>query len=381
MATDPASYRTPGQFLSALLKERGWTTQALAVVLGVSEPLVTRLRTDQRRITADLALSLEEVFGVPADDFLNLQNSYDLATARITVQPDPDRRLRAQLYGEFPISEMIKRRWIKAEDARDFAEVERGLVAFFGVRTPSEIGVLPHAAKKTDVDSDVTHVQLAWLRRVRSIAEEMYVKPSTPKFVKAAITKLAALRRYPEELRKVPRILMECGIRFAIVETLTAAKIDGVCFWLNERSPVVGMSLRYDRIDNFWFVLRHELEHVLQRHGFERPVIDIELEGEKAGIGASVTEEERLANEAAANFCVPMTQLSLFIDRKAPFFAQRDLLGFAKTLGVHPGLVAGQLQHKTGRYDLFRKHLVEVRKFIAPSAIVDGWGDVVPVGE
>lgn len=381
MAADPASYRTPGQFLNALLKERGWTTQALAVVLGVSEPLVTRMRTGQRRITADLALSLEEVFGVPADEFLNLQNSYDLATARITAQPDPDRKLRAQIYGKLPINEMIKRRWIKAEDTREFAEVERSLAAFFGVSTPDEIEILPHAAKKTMVDSDVTPVQLAWLQRVRGIAEEMLVKPSTTKLVKAAIAKLAALRRHPEELRKVPRILMECGIRFAIVETLTAAKIDGVCFWLNEQSPVVGMSLRFDRIDNFWFVLRHELEHVIQRHGFDRPIIDTELEGEKAGTGTSVVEEERIANEAAANFCVPAPQLSAFIDRKSPFFAQRDLLGFAKTLGVHPGLAAGQLQHKTGRYDLFRKHLVGVRKFIAPSAIVDGWGDVVPVGE
>ena len=148
MAADPASYRTPGQFLNALLKERGWTTQALAVVLGVSEPLVTRMRTGQRRITADLALSLEEVFGVPADEFLNLQNSYDLATARITAQPDPDRKLRAQIYGKLPINEMIKRRWIKAEDTREFAEVERSLAAFFGVSTPDEIEILPPRGKK-----------------------------------------------------------------------------------------------------------------------------------------------------------------------------------------------------------------------------------------
>ncbi len=381
MVADPKSYRTPGQFLNALLKERGWPTQALAVVLGVSENFVTRLRTDRRRITADVALSLEEVFGVSADSFLKLQISYDLATAKITAQPDPDRKVRAQLYGELPIGEMIKRRWIKAENARDFTEVERGLADFFGVRALDEIEYLPHAAKKTSVDSDVTPVQRTWLHRVRRIAEEMYVKPSTKKLVKTAITKLTALRRSPEELRKVPRLLMEGGIRFAIVETLKDAKIDGVCFWLNGQSPVVGMSLRYDRIDNFWFVIRHELEHVLQRHGSDAPIIDAQLEGEKAGTGASVTEEECIANEAAADFCVPSAQMSAFIDRKAPFFAQRDLLGFAKTLCVHPGLVAGQLQHKTGRYDLFRKHLVEIRKFIAPSAIVDGWGDVVPVGE
>ena len=378
MPTDPASYRTPGQFLNALLKERGWTTQALAIVLGVSEPLVTRMRTDQRRITAEMALSLEDVFGVPADDFLAIQTSFDLAKAQITSQPDPDRRLRARLYGDLPISEMVKRRWIRAEDIRDFAEVERGLTAFFGISALDEIENLPHAAKKTAVGSDTTPVQLAWLYRVRSIAAEMMVKPFTPKQLKAGISKLAALRRYPEELRKVPRILMECGVRFVLVEALPSSKIDGICCWLNERSPVVALSLRFDRIDNFWFVLRHELEHVLRRHGFDNPVIDAELD---MGLDASVNEEERVANEAAADFCVPASQMSAFVERKAPFFAERDLFGFAKTLGVHPGLVAGQLRYKTGRYDLFSKHLVAVRKHISPSAMVDGWGDVFPVGD
>jgi HTH-type transcriptional regulator/antitoxin HigA len=47
---------------------------------------------------------------------------------------------------------------------------------------------------------------------------------------------------------------------------------------------------------------------------------------------------------------------------------------------VHPALVAGQIQFKTGRYDLFRPHLVKIRDRVLPSAVVDGWGDVAPVG-
>jgi HTH-type transcriptional regulator/antitoxin HigA len=108
-------------------------------------------------------------------------------------------------------------------------------------------------------------------------------------------------------------------------------------------------------------------------------MMDTELEGERAGTGASVPEEERIANEAASNFCVPRAALRRFIERKAPFFAERDILGFSQTLKVHPGLVAGQLQHHLSRYDKFRNHLVKIRSFVAPSAIVDGWGDVAPV--
>ena len=89
----------------------------------------------------------------------------------------------------------------------------------------------------------------------------------------------------PEAAGKVPRILTESGIRFVIVEALSSSKIDGVCFWLDDFSPVIGLTLRFDRIDNFWFVLRHELEHVIQRHGRSAAMFDAELEGDRAGTG------------------------------------------------------------------------------------------------
>ena len=109
-------------------------------------------------------------------------------------------------------------------------------------------------------------------------------------------------------------------------------------------------------------------------------VVDVELEGDRAGVGLEVSEAERVANEAAADFCVPSDLLKRFIDRKSPFFPERDIIGFARTVNIHPGLVAGQLQHHTNRYDRFRKHLVKIRTIVSPNAMVDGWGDVVPVG-
>jgi HTH-type transcriptional regulator/antitoxin HigA len=190
---------------------------------------------------------------------------------------------------------------------------------------------------------------------------------------------LRPLLNSAEAARKVPKILAESGVRFVIVESLPSAKIDGVCFWLDERSPVIGMTLRFDRIDNFWFVLRHEIEHVIRKHGQSAAMLDISLEGERAGTGASLPEEERVANEAAAEFCVPQKQLKHFIQVKSPFFAERDIRGFAATYKIHPGLVAGQLQHKTERYDLFRNHLVKIRSVVTPNAMVDGWGDVAPI--
>ena len=88
-----------------------------------------------------------------------------------------------------------------------------------------------------------------------------------------------------------------------------------------------------------------------------------------------------MANRAAAEFCVPQKSLESFIARKAPYFYDQDVVGFARTLQVHPGLVAGQLRNKLELWKRFHNHLVKIRSTVARGgATVDGWGDVVPVG-
>lgn len=371
---------TPGQFIEQLLAKRGWTQRVLAAVMGVEETGVSKMITNKKPISAELALALEGAFAVPAEQFLGLQKDFELANARRAAKPDPAAQERARVIGAFPIPEMIKRGWLDVPDVRDTAKLESELVRFFGAASLADIEAPAHAAKKTNVSEEATPPQLAWLRRVKQIASEMLVSRFSDFGARRAAQLLRELTLSPESARKVPRLLSEAGIRFVIVESLPGAKIDGVCFWLDDARPVIAMSMRHDRIDNFWFVLRHELEHVIQGHGKKLVVIDAELEGERAGTGGDVAEDERIANAAAAEFCVPKKTLDAFIARKAPFFAERDILGVAATLRVHPGLVAGQLQHRTGRYDRFRNHLVKMRSIVAPNAVVDGWGDVVPVG-
>lgn len=370
--------RTPGQLIASVLKERGWTKRTLAIVLELDEATITRLVSDKRSVSADLALQLEEVLGVEADRLLTLQKDYDLQLAKLSFRSDPARAVRAQIFGTLPIPEMVKRGWLPGvTNPKDVEAVEAAVATFFGAPTVGEVEFIPHAARRTDVAVSASPLQLAWLHRVRTIASEMLVPRYSQAKGHAAIERLRTLLLSVEEARKVPRILAEAGIRFVAVEALPGSKIDGACLWLDRTAPVIALSFRFDRIDNFWFVLRHELEHVLQGHGQESPILDVDLDGRT---DADVAEEERVANAAAAAFAVPPSKMDAFIARKAPFFAERDILGFASTLGVHPGLVAGQLQHRTQRYDHFRKHLVKVRSIVAPGAMVDGWGDIAPVG-
>jgi HTH-type transcriptional regulator/antitoxin HigA len=372
---------TPGQLLTRLLLTRGWNNRAFAGVIGVDEGTASRLVGDKKPINAVLALKLEQVFEVPAEEFLRLQAAYDLAVARLKQRPDPEAAQRQLIYGELPLSAMIKRGWLNAPSVRDRPAVNAALTQFFGVETPEQIELLPHAAKRSEVGASATLTQLAWLYRVKRLATEMVAPAYSEAKGRAVIERLSSLLASAEEVRKVPRVLAEHGIRFVIVETLPSAKIDGVCLWLSDTAPVIGMSVRFDRIDNFWFVLRHELEHVLRGDGKGEAVVDADLDGLAGGVGNDVAEEERVANLAAAEFLVPKAKMDAFVARKAPFFHRDDIVGFARTLKVHPGLVAGQLQRRIGKYNLFRDHLVKVRSIVMPGAIVDGWGNIAPISE
>ena len=362
----------PGFFIKEELDARGWLQRDLAYILGIPEQAVNMILSGKRGISSDMAKALGQAFDVPAEFFLNLQKAYELSKSG---DPDPEIARRARFQDQFPIREMIKRGWFEDLDA---TLLEAQIIRFFELSSANEIPNLAHAAKKAD-PTTTTPAQLAWLYRVNQIAKSMVVRRYSEKLLISALDSLEALMVDPEEIRHIPKILAECGVRFVIVEKLPNAVIDGVCFWLNKSSPIIGMSISKDRIDNFWFVLRHEIEHVLQKHGQKQAVIDAALEGEAAGTGPSIPEQERVANVAAANFCSPTEKMDSFINRKSPYFSERDILAFAAKHQRHPGIVIGQIQHKTDRYNLLRKHLVKVRQFILPTAMVDGWGDVAPV--
>jgi HTH-type transcriptional regulator/antitoxin HigA len=338
----------PGHFIREEIEARDWTQRDLAYILDMTESDVSSIIRGKRGITADMAKALGKAFDVPPEFFSNLQNAYDLSRAR---DPSPNVERRARLQSVFPVREMIKRGWLTDAPA---PILEAELARFFDVEKVDDVPQLSHAAKKSSYEN-VTPAQLAWLFRVRQLAKEMIVPAYSEKALRKQLLRLRQCMLDPVDTRHVPQIMAECGVRFVIVEALPNSKIDGVCFWLGP-SPVIGMSLRLDRIDNFWFVLRHEIEHVLQKHGRKHEIVDAELEGPNAATeGDHLPPEELAANRAASDFCVPKEEMDSFIDRKNPFFSQRDLLGFARVIQVHPGIVAGQLRRRTERWDLFTR--------------------------
>lgn len=369
----PAVVFPPGDYLLEILNDRGWTQVDFAEIIGRSTKLVNEIIKAKTAITPTTAKEIAAATDTNPMLWLNLETAYRLHHNQ--EPPSPRIARHARLRGKYPVREMVLRRWIESSTDPDVLQTQ--VQSFFGIPDLDTTPKLAHAAKKTGYPENLNGPQLAWLFRVKQIAAGLPVRAYSEKALRDAIPKLKELLVVPEGIAQVPKILAECGVRFVVVEHMASSKIDGVCFWLDDKSPVIGMSLRRDKIDNFWFVLRHEIEHVLRKHGRDEAIIDSNFDS--APVPANMTEEERVANEAGADFCVPTNEMDDFILRKRPLFREVDLVGFAHRMQRHPGIVVGQLQRRTGRYDLFTGHQVKVRRIIAPVAMTDGYGQLIPL--
>jgi HTH-type transcriptional regulator/antitoxin HigA len=367
----PAEVFPPGDFIREELEARGWTQGDLAQIMDRPLRLVNELVGGKKQITPETARGLAKAFG--DDDplyWMNLDSAYRLANSGWV---DDSVARRAKLYSRFPVREILKRKWIEPSDSLDVTE--HRVCQFFGIETIDEPLRFDHAAA-ADQYASRTSIQYAWLYRAKELAQAVHSVPYFEKKLRGALKTLKELLVAPEEIRQVAHILAEAGVRFVIVEYLPGAKIDGAAFWLGE-TPVIAMSLRFDRIDNFWFVLRHEVEHVLNRDG--QVMIDIELM-ESLRQNADFPPEEKRANIQAAEFCVPGDEIRHFITRIRPLYSEQRILLFSKRIGVHPGIVVGQLQFREEiPYTHFHKLRVKIREIVTQTTLTDGWGTVPPL--
>lgn len=363
----PAEVFPPGEFIREELESRGWTQADLATILNKPLPAVNEIITGKKAITPETAHSLGEAFGVGPEFWLNLENAYRLSLA---APSDADVGKRAQLYSVAPVKDLIRRRWIRQyNDAR---ELESDLLAFYRVASLNDVESHHQiAARKSRPYDSTSPSELAWYCRVLQMAEGLQVSNYSEQTMRTeGLAELHRLTTSEHELRKLPRVLADLGVRFVIVERLPKMQVDGVAFWLDD-SPAIAVTLRADRIDGFWFTLAHELAHILHR---DLTALDTNLVGKDREPTDEKPEIEKNADRFASDFLIPQAEIDKFILRVRPLYSKVGIIQFANRIRVHPGIVVGQLQHRREiGWAHSREMLVKVRDELASTAYVDGW--------
>lgn len=361
----------PGEFIKEELESRGWTQEDLGEIIGRQPSIVSGLISGKRTVSASIATELAEAFGTTAQLWLNLQSAYDLYSES---RSDSAIARKARLFEKVPVKEITRRGWIQPSD--NVEVLEDRVLQFMGITSLDEEPRLAYAAKRST--STANPSQVAWICRAKKIAQGIQANQFSQDLFQQTLLKLKQLRSNPEDIRHVPRVLAEGGVRLVIIESLPKGKIDGACFWLDEFSPVIVMSMRYDRIDHFWYVTSHECGHVENRDALNGPpVLDVDLVGDQAIPFEDKTEIEKRADLFAESFLVEKREMNNFVARVRPLYSKQKIKNFAARIGVHPAIVLGQLQYrKEVDWSHSREMLVRVREILISSALTDGWGHV-----
>jgi len=367
----PAEVFPPGEFILDELEERGWSQTSLAKITGRPDSTISSIISGKKSITPEIASEFASAFGTSPQFWLNLENAYQLS--KLAVE-DGSIKHRAKLFETAPIRDMEKRGWIRAYDSVE--ETEKELVNFFSIPTLEQLPQLRLAARATDQNkSELTPEQLAWCVRALQLAKSVPAKKYTNKSFDEGISQLRLLADFPENTRKVPKVLSEMGIRFVVIEHLPKSKIDGAALWLGDdwSKPVIALSLRYDRIDSFWHTLFHELSHIKNKDSY---IVDVDMVGaDRCLSDEALSEIEARANREAAEMLIPKQTMDSFISRTHPFYYTEKIIQFANLIKIHPGIIAGQLQHrKKIDWAANRQMLVKVRDILISGAMTDGWG-------
>ena len=332
----PMGYPDPVAAIEFCMDQQGLAPRDLVPYIG-SRARVSEVLSGKRAITMSMARALHEHLGIPAG--VLLQNPAPADGPSLT-DLDADR---------FPLKEMVKRAWIP--DVPDLkgraSELVAGLLGRAGGTDALEAVPVYRKNDHQRINAKTDPYALrAWCWQVLASAnDDPPPAPYRPGIVTqdflGEVARLSLSEDGPVQARD---FLADHGIALRVERHLPKTHLDGAAFRLPGRPSVIGLTLRYDRIDNFWFCLLHELAHV-GRHFDGRPdgfVDDLDLPGD------DVREAE--ADEWAQEALIPRDEWDKSMIWLEP--ATLNVIYFANIVGVHPAIVAGRIRHETGNYRL-----------------------------
>lgn len=301
------------------------TSSRVSEVLGRKRPLTVQMI---RAISIGLGLSADTLIGLSMADNAPKKESVD--------------------WSKFPIKEMTKRGWLENFTTNSKTAVEELVKEFI-----SDAGLHFGTAsfRRTiagEAQSPTTQYALyAWLARVIQTARNKKLKIG--KFhegtLNAGFLKELAQLSWSEH---GPLIAVEYlerhGITVVIEPSLKGTLLDGAALKDIDGTPIIGLTLRHDRLDNFWFTLLHEVAH-LWKHVNDQDAFLDDLDA------TSEDRREAEANRLAKEAFIPRLIWKRSNVSISPSRDSIDIL--SRELKIHPSIIAGRIRKETGNYLLF----------------------------
>jgi HTH-type transcriptional regulator/antitoxin HigA len=334
----PIDLPDPIEAIKFRMDQQGLKPKDLVPYIG-SAPRVSEVLSGKRPLSLAMIRKLVKGLGIPAEVLLQ-EPGANLPSEEIL-----------QLGRHFPIAEMVKRRWF-AGFSGTVAEAKQQLEELIGhfMKPLGEDMLTPALNRQLirDGGKDDPNALTAWRIRVATLALEQGLPAYRPGTVDIDfLRELAKLSYLESGPRLAKEFLGKAGVHMVIERHLPHTHLDGAAMKLPSGAPIVALTLRHDRLDNFWFTLFHELAHVALH--FDRGDIDVFFDDmSKVSKDRCETEADEMASEALIPSKIWKTAK---LRRNTP---PASVAAFAETLRIHPAIPAGRVRFESGDYKVMK---------------------------
>lgn len=313
---------------------------------------VSEVLARKRPLSLAMMRSVHRHLDIPADILLEGSAEGDVD---LSEEPHYD-------YRRFPWQEMLARGYFDGFTGDVRQAIEKGeelirrFMRGFGVGAPP-LALLRSPLYQSGARVMDEYALLVW--RVAVLKKARHQKLAT-RYRKGAITEewlrdLVKLSRFEEGPRLAVEFLANIGIILVVEEHFKKTYLDGAAM-LNGDMPVIALTLRHDRVDNFWFALLHELIHVQKHLAPSHLFIADNLDDKNRS-----SQEEREADEGATEALIPAAEWDRSDVKRVP--SAKNASALADKLRIHPAIVAGRVRHETGNWRLLPHSQEGIRKY------------------
>ena len=315
------------------MEEQGLRRKDLAPILG-GKNRVSEVLARKRPLTLSMVRALSDSLQIPADLLIREPEA--------PSGEDPDA-------GHISVPLLVKSGWFSDEEASRLTTsdiVRRYLKPVHGplyLKHTITYGSTPNTNK--------TNLRL-WVGKVRELARESRRERGTWRsgtLNEQFLGYVARLSWSESGPRLAKEFLAERGIALVVLPALAQTHLDGAAMLGEDGAPIIGLTVRHDRLDNFWFTLMHELAHAWMHLSDPKLAItDEDIEDERDD-DAKEIEANRLAREAF----IPRSGWK----RSAAFLrpSVETIHALADELHISPAVIAGRLRREKVGYTMFSK--------------------------
>jgi HTH-type transcriptional regulator/antitoxin HigA len=324
----------PGHTIAKALKREGMNQKSLSARTGLTEKHLSQIINGKASITVETALLLENALGGTASFWINLEKNYQETNARLERLKLVKKEIG--MLSKFPYKELAQRSYVKPTTSRE--EKVINLWKFFGVNSLNFVQNTEAVSyRKKDGLEVKSEAIAAWLRcgeiESRKVILPEYSKHKLQRMLEGL--KLLSVKNPEEYSVEVVALLKNAGVALVYIPHFAGIGVSGAVRWIG-KNPIIQLSIYYRWADIFWFNLYHEIGHLLLHDKKDQ---FIEFENKDL---STAQDEEHEADKFASDKLIPENKYSDFINKP---IKNRNIVDFACSLGIHPGIVAGRLCH------------------------------------